>query len=101
MSYDLYLLRKDEVGDDPSAAYERLEEQEEREPTPDEERQLRQLAVVPKGADEVSTKALTATMASTSSGRITRALAQRPPGAFSEPHRASPQGLRAPRRSSP
>jgi len=48
MSYDLYLLRKDEVGDDPSAAYERLEEQEEREPTPDEERQLRQLAVVPK-----------------------------------------------------
>ena len=87
MSYDLYLLRKDEVGDDPSAAYERLEEQEEREPIPD--------------ADEVSTKALTATMASTSSGRITRALAQRPPGAFSEPHRASPQGLRAPRRSSP
>jgi hypothetical protein len=30
MSYDLYILRKDEIGDDPSAAYERLEEQEER-----------------------------------------------------------------------
>jgi hypothetical protein len=44
MSYDLYLLRKDEVGDVPSTAYERLEEQEEREPTPGEERQLRQLA---------------------------------------------------------
>jgi hypothetical protein len=26
MSYDLYILRKDEVGDDPSTAYERLEE---------------------------------------------------------------------------
>jgi hypothetical protein len=44
MSYDLYILTKDEIRDDPSAAYERLEEHEEREPTPDEERQLRQLA---------------------------------------------------------
>jgi hypothetical protein len=44
MSYDLYILRKDEIGDDPSAAYERLEEQEERKLTPGEERQLRKLA---------------------------------------------------------
>lgn len=44
MSYDLYLLRKDEVDDDPNAAYERLEELEEREPTPAEEEQLRRLA---------------------------------------------------------
>jgi hypothetical protein len=46
MSYDLYLLRADEVGDDPAAAYERLEDaaEEEREPTPEEERQLRELA---------------------------------------------------------
>jgi hypothetical protein len=57
MSYDLYILRKDEVGDDPTAAYERLEEQEEREPTPDEVRQLRQLAAelqaANRGADLV------------------------------------------------
>jgi hypothetical protein len=32
VSYDLYLLRKDEVGDDPAAAYERLEERPERQP---------------------------------------------------------------------
>jgi hypothetical protein len=44
MSYDLYLLKKDEIGDDPSAAYERLEELEDREPTSEEERELRQLA---------------------------------------------------------
>ena len=44
MSYDLWLLKKDEVGDDPSAAFERLQEQEEREPTPDEEEALRRLA---------------------------------------------------------
>ena len=44
MSYDLYLLKKDEAGDDPAAAYERLEELEEREPTPEEEAALRRLA---------------------------------------------------------
>lgn len=47
MSYDLYLLRKDVAGDDPAAAYERLEELAEgdpRPPTPAEEEQLRQLA---------------------------------------------------------
>jgi hypothetical protein len=44
VSYDLYLLRKDEIGQDPAAAYERLEELEEREPTEAEEEQLRQLA---------------------------------------------------------
>jgi hypothetical protein len=44
VSYDLYLLKADEVGDDPGAAYERLEELEDREPTPEEERRLRQLA---------------------------------------------------------
>jgi hypothetical protein len=44
MSYDLHLLKKDEIGDDPSEAYERLEEQEEHEPTPEEERRLLQLA---------------------------------------------------------
>ena len=44
MSYDLYLLRKDEAGDDPAAAYERLEDHEEREPTPEEEATLRRLA---------------------------------------------------------
>jgi hypothetical protein len=43
VSYDLYLLRKAEVGDDPAAAYEQLEERGEREPTPAEE-QLRRLA---------------------------------------------------------
>ena len=44
MSYDLYLLRREEVVDDPVAAYERLEENEEREPTPSEEEHLRRLA---------------------------------------------------------
>jgi hypothetical protein len=44
MSYDLYLLRKDEIGDDPSAAFERLEDVEDREPTSEEERELRRLA---------------------------------------------------------
>jgi hypothetical protein len=44
VSYDLYLLKRDEAGDDPAEAYERLEEQEEREPTPAEAAELRQLA---------------------------------------------------------
>jgi hypothetical protein len=47
VSYDLYLLRKDVAGDDPAAAYERLEELAERDPrlpTPAEEAHLRQLA---------------------------------------------------------
>lgn len=48
MSYDLYLLKAEEVGEDPSAISERLEEraeeEAEREPTPEEERQLRALA---------------------------------------------------------
>jgi hypothetical protein len=47
VSYDLYLLRKNVVGDDPGAAYERLEELAEgpsRPPTPAEEEQLRRLA---------------------------------------------------------
>lgn len=47
MSYDLYLLRKDVAGDDPAAAYERLGELEESDPsrpTPAEEEHLRQLA---------------------------------------------------------
>jgi hypothetical protein len=42
MSDDLYLLRKDEA--DLAAAYERLEEAEEREPTAADEQRLRQLA---------------------------------------------------------
>jgi hypothetical protein len=41
MSYDLYLVPKD---DDPAAAYERLEQEAEREPTPEEEARLRRLA---------------------------------------------------------
>jgi hypothetical protein len=47
VSYDLYLLRRDVVGDDPAAAFERLEELAEADPplpTPEEELQLRQLA---------------------------------------------------------
>jgi hypothetical protein len=44
MSYDLHLLRRETIGDDPSAAYERLEELAEREPTPEEQERLRQLA---------------------------------------------------------
>jgi hypothetical protein len=44
VSYDLVLLPKAEASDDPGAAYERLEEQEEREPSPHEEERLRQLA---------------------------------------------------------
>jgi hypothetical protein len=44
MSYDLHLLRKEEVGDDPAAAYGRLEEREERTPTPEEQERLRRLA---------------------------------------------------------
>jgi hypothetical protein len=46
VSYDLVLLRKERVGDDPAAAYEELEEEAEleREPTEAEQAQLRQLA---------------------------------------------------------
>ena len=44
MSYDLYLLRKDEVRDDPTAAYERLEERVERQLDSAEEDRLRRLA---------------------------------------------------------
>ena len=44
MSYDLYLLRKADAGDDPAAAYARLEEGDDREPTLEEERELRELA---------------------------------------------------------
>lgn len=48
MSYDLHLMKRDEIGDDPAAAYARLEEDEEnaeqRELTPEEEQQLRGLA---------------------------------------------------------
>jgi hypothetical protein len=43
VSYDLVLLPKAEASDDPGAAYERLEEQEEREPSPHEEERLREL----------------------------------------------------------
>lgn len=49
MSYDLYLFRKDEG--DPAAAYERLEEVEERDPTPAEQEQLRGLAADLQAAD--------------------------------------------------
>src|SRR5437868_4557818 len=49
MSYDLWLLPKAEVGDDPAAAYERLQERAEaedgRESSPAEEARLRQLAL--------------------------------------------------------
>ena len=61
MSYDLYLLRAHEVGDDPAAAYERLEEaaEEEREATPEEVRQLlglaRDLQAVNPGLDLTET----------------------------------------------
>ena len=41
MSYDLYLVKKN---GDPAEAYERLDEQEERDPTPEEEAALRRLA---------------------------------------------------------
>jgi hypothetical protein len=44
MSYDLHLLRKDAVREDPAAAYEELSEGEEREPTAAEEQRLRRLA---------------------------------------------------------
>ena len=44
LSYDLYLLKQDAAAGDLAAAYEQLEEHEEREPTPEEETQLRQLA---------------------------------------------------------
>jgi hypothetical protein len=44
VSYDLHLLKKDEIDDDHGAVYQRLEEQEQREPTPEEEQRLRQLA---------------------------------------------------------
>jgi hypothetical protein len=43
VSYDLYLLRKDDVGDDPAGAYERLEGLEDRPPTQAEEAQFRRL----------------------------------------------------------
>jgi hypothetical protein len=41
VSYDLYLFRKDEG--DPAAAYERLDELEESDPTPAERERLRRL----------------------------------------------------------
>jgi hypothetical protein len=41
LSYDLYLVKKN---GDPAEAYERLEEQDDREPTPEEEAALRRLA---------------------------------------------------------
>lgn len=44
MSYDLYLLKESEVRDDPEAAFERLDYDANRTPTPDEEAQLRRLA---------------------------------------------------------
>lgn len=44
MSYDLPLLRRETVGDDPVAAYERLEEIGDSPPTAEEEERLRQLA---------------------------------------------------------
>lgn len=44
MSYDLWLLPRNELGDDPAAAYDGLAEREDRDPTPAEEQQLRQLA---------------------------------------------------------
>jgi hypothetical protein len=46
VSYDLVLLRKERVGDDPAEAYEALEEDEavEAEPTPGEQEELRRLA---------------------------------------------------------
>jgi hypothetical protein len=47
VSYDLYLLPKDVAGDDPAAAYERLEELAESDPpppTPEEQARLRLLA---------------------------------------------------------
>jgi hypothetical protein len=43
MSYDLHLLRQDVAAADPTAAYEALEEQEEREPSPMVEEELRRL----------------------------------------------------------
>jgi hypothetical protein len=51
VSYDLYLLKKDQIRDDPAAACERLEEREEREPTPEEEAELRRLAAALQGAN--------------------------------------------------
>lgn len=44
MSYDLHLLRCETVGDDPEAAYLRLEELVDSEPTADEQALLRELA---------------------------------------------------------
>jgi hypothetical protein len=44
LSYDLYLLPKQVAGDDPAAAYERLEENDPRPPTHAEEEHLRRLA---------------------------------------------------------
>lgn len=44
MSYDLYLLRTETIGDDPVAAYERLEDRDDRAPEPDDEERLRALA---------------------------------------------------------
>jgi hypothetical protein len=49
VSYDLYLFRKDEG--DPTAAYERLDELEERDPTPAERERLRRLAADLQAAD--------------------------------------------------
>lgn len=40
----MHLLRREKVGDDPSAAYESLEETEGRPPSPEEERRHRELA---------------------------------------------------------
>ena len=44
VSYDLHLLRLEDVGDDASAAFERIEEIEPRKPTPDERARLHRLA---------------------------------------------------------
>ena len=55
MSYDLHMLRADAVGDDPTAAYERLQESEARARTPEERARLRRL--VSYGADEPRVRA--------------------------------------------
>ena len=44
MSYDIYLLKKEVAGDDPAAAYEALEEQQERDATAAGVAELRRLA---------------------------------------------------------
>jgi hypothetical protein len=44
VSYDLHLLKEDEVGDDPARAYERLEADDDRELSPEHVEHLRTLA---------------------------------------------------------